>query len=651
MLRAFDTPLARSAFLAALAWLAGSGCNTASPRAAPIAVGSDAAIEAAASADSGTVDFVAPRPFTYGPLRIRDVQGVTHGSRLAGTLVRDLTGIVTCVLPDGFFMQDPEPDGDDRTSEGLFVSTSTAPEPTPGDAVRIAAHVQELRASCHDCSAGMGLQSYLSTTLLTAPRSVEILARFQRLPAPVRVGTEGRSVPNRVSTGGSLRTLDDPSTPLQPRESALGFYESLEGMRIELEQAAVVSPSMRIGGRTLVTLLPQPAMAVRTEHGGALITDENTNPARLLLGSAPEIPLPNAAVGAGFSAAVQGIVRYHGGRFELWPCAPLPPLLASMAVRETLELPALRDEQLSIASLNLQNLAATADSPRFAALAELIAIHLRAPDLLALSEIQDDNGAQNDTQVSSLQTLDRLTRAIVAAHGPAYQARWIDPHDDADGGQPGSNVRSVLLFRTDRGLQFVDRAGAGADTENSLELGSGSARLAFSPGRIAPADRAFRESRKPLAAEFSFRGRRLFVIAVHLVSKLGYETAFGRFEPPRTPSARQRSAQARAIAAFVDTLLAVEPEAQLMALGDFNDFEFSPALSPLKLAGLIPVIEMLPAHDRYSYVYDGNSQALDHIFVSPALLPRLAGVDAVHRHADFPTRITDHDPLVAYLSF
>ena len=43
--------------------------------------------------------------------------------------------------------------------------------------------------------------------------------------------------------------------------------------------------------------------------------------------------------------------------------------------------------------------------------------------------------------------------------GNRYQFRQINPVDDQDGGEPGGNIRVGFLFRTDRGLSFVDRPG------------------------------------------------------------------------------------------------------------------------------------------------------------------------------------------------
>src|SRR6185295_6904059 len=126
---------------------------------------------------------------------------------------------------------------------------------------------------------------------------------------------------------------------------------------------------------------------------------------------------------------------------------------------------------------------------------------------------------------------------------------------------------------------------------------------------------AFNNSRKPLAGEFTFKGDKVFVIANHFNSKGGDQPLFGQFQPPELVTEAQRIAQAEVVNDFVDTILALDPDANVIALGDFNDFEFSPPLDALKGGVLNDLIETLPQIERYTYVFDGNSQTLDHVLV------------------------------------
>ncbi|HKG22500.1 MAG TPA: endonuclease/exonuclease/phosphatase family protein, partial [Blastocatellia bacterium] len=270
-------------------------------------------------------------------------------------------------------------------------------------------------------------------------------------------------------------------------------------------------------------------------------------------------------------------------------------------------------------------------------------------DIIAVEEIQDDNGAINNGVVDAAATYAALIAAIQAAGGPAYQSRSINPVNNQDGGEPGGNIRTGFLFRTDRGLSFNDRPGGDATTAVSVVSTATGPQLSLSPGRIAPSNPAFNNSRKPLAGEFSFAGQKLFVIANHFNSKGGDQPLFGRFQPPARASEVQRNQQAQVVNDFVDSILSADPQASIVVLGDFNDFEFSTAMGTLKGGVLHDLIETLPQGERYTYVFEGNSQALDHILVSSGLLARPFEYDVVHVNSEFATQVSDHDPQVVRL--
>jgi len=182
-------------------------------------------------------------------------------------------------------------------------------------------------------------------------------------------------------------------------------------------------------------------------------------------------------------------------------------------------------------------------------------------------------------------------------------------------------------------------------------VGSGAGtRLSFSPGRIDPTNPAFANSRKPLAGEFRFRGHHLFVIANHFNSKGGDQPLFGRFQPPARVTETQRNQQAQVVHDFVAAIEAADPDAGVVVLGDLNDFEFSQALATLRAGVLHPLIETLPQQERYTYDFEGNSQALDHILLSDALFARPFAYDVVHVNAEFADQASDHDPQVVRLT-
>ncbi len=158
---------------------------------------------------------------------------------------------------------------------------------------------------------------------------------------------------------------------------------------------------------------------------------------------------------------------------------------------------------------------------------------------------------------------------------------------------------------------------------------------------------AFTTSRKPLVGEFLYDAQRLFVVANHFNSKGGDDPLFGYRQPPIRISEVQRVQQAQVLANFVSQILALDDDALVAVIGDLNDFEFSPSLSTLEAAGLTTLIETLPQSERYSYVFDGNSQTLDHMQVSTGLLRSLVQFDSVHVNAEFADQVSDHDPQAA----
>ena len=91
-------------------------------------------------------------------------------------------------------------------------------------------------------------------------------------------------------------------------------------------------------------------------------------------------------------------------------------------------------------------------------------------------------------------------------------------------------------------------------------------------------------------------------------------------------------------------------------LGDLNDFEFSKTADILVGSGSTALTDLprtLPANERYTYVYQGNSQVLDHILLSPNLVRTMANkkysYDIVHTNSEFSDQDSDHEPQVVRL--
>ncbi len=278
---------------------------------------------------------------------------------------------------------------------------------------------------------------------------------------------------------------------------------------------------------------------------------------------------------------------------------------------------------------------------------------LAAPGIIAVEEIQDNDGATNSAVVDASQPYATLINAITSAGGPTYDYRQINPVDDADGGQPGGNIRVGLLFRTDIGLSFVPGTPGGPTTAVSVSSSGNPAdpvALSHNPGRISPTSSAFTTSRKPLVGKFSVAGTPVFVIANHWNSKGGDHPLFGRYQPPVLFSETQRLQQAQLVAGFVDQIQAIDPQARIVVAGDLNDFEYSAPVQTLVNAGLTDLPATLPDAERYTYVYQGNSQVLDHLVLSLPLVSAGYSYDIVHVNSEFPAPLSDHEPQVVRLT-
>ncbi|MGW4810653.1 endonuclease/exonuclease/phosphatase family protein [Kitasatospora cineracea] len=573
-------------------------------------------------------------PPVPGALRIHDIQGTTRVSPKNGQTVTNVPGVVTGVRgygTKGFWIQDPNPDNDPATSEGVFVYTSAAPTVKVGDSVLVTAKVSEYYPN----SSG-GSQS---VTELTGPKTT-VLSSGNPVPAPVVL--DGANIPAAYApdaAGGSIDGL-----PLDPSKYALDLYESLEGMNVQVADVPVVQATDKYNELWVDARPADP----RTDRGGVVYLGyDKPNSGRIMVQSLPpltEVPFPVANVGDQLTGATAGPLDYNQFGGYTIAANTLGTVRDNGLQREVADraLPS----ELSIATYNVENLDPSDGPAKFAELAQAVVTNLRSPDIIALEEIQDNNGAVNDGTVDASLTVKTFTDAIKAAGGPSYDWRSIDPVDGKDGGEPGGNIRQVFLFNPDR-VSFTDIPGGTSTTAVDVTGTGKRTALTASPGRIAPNDEAWNSSRKPLVGQFSFHNKPVFVIANHFNSKGGDQGIDSRFQAPTRSSEVQRVKQATLEQAFVAKLEAADPDARIVSLGDFNDYQFSPALQTLTKDGVLrDLVNDLPEAERYSYVYQGNSQVLDHILVSDAFKRQHVRYDVVHINSEFAAQASDHDPQV-----
>lgn len=562
--------------------------------------------------------------------KIYEIQGAAHISPFVNQSVTT-TGIVTAVDSNGFYLQDPTGDGNTATSDAIFVFTNSTPTVSVGAEVRVQGTVSEFIP-------GGASTGNLSITQISGNPTITTLSTGNALPSAVNLGAGGRTPPTQVIDNDDFAQFD-------PEQDGIDFYESLEGMRVTVQDAVAVSPTNRFG--EIYTLADNGVNATGVSDRGTInISPDDFNPERIQIqtdsGILPGFSTPQVDVGAQLGD-VTGVVSYGFGNFEVLVTQPFSATPSNLQ-RETTNLVSTTNE-LTVASFNVLNLDPNdADGDRdiangqFDRIAAQIVNNLKTPDIIALQEVQDNDGSVNSNVVDASLTYQTLIDAIVAAGGPRYEFQDIPPVDDQEGGQPGGNIRVGYLYNPNR-VDFV---------EGSLE-------------RVGdPNDPAFEDSRISLAGTFLFNGQEVTLVNNHFASKGGSSPLFGQNQPSVTNQPNsgqedpdinggvdQRRAQSETVKDYVDDILAADPNANVVVLGDFNEFEF---ISPLNILeqSLNNLTETLPENERYSYIFEGNSQSLDHILVSDSLFGD-AEYDAVHVNAEFNEQASDHDPVLARL--
>lgn len=571
--------------------------------------------------------------------RIHEIQGVGHRSPLENSTIQCVTGIVTAVSGTGFYLQDLIEDGDDRSSEAIFVAHSSGSMVKKGDRVLV------YQAMVKEHKPTLGQSNSLSITQLVNPK-FEVLSSGHPLPKAVILGKGGRVIPNLIIENDLQGYVGRDNALFDPEEDGMDFFESLEGMLVEVHNAVAVTSTNRYNELTVVADEGVDA-GLFADTGVLVIRENDYNPERILLDDT-FIQIPKIYVGAKFTEPIRGVISYDFGNYRLLPTEKL--------VYEKVKIDQAKAEPpggkpLSIATYNVENLAANEESARFEALAEHVVDSLLSPDILVLQEVLDDDGATDSKTVSAQLTIEKIIKAIMLNGGPEYHAISIDPERNSDGGISGGNGRIVILYRPDTGLKFNGLGEAGARTETELIVEDGRVALSHNPGRIWPNNSCFRNSRKALIAQFEYKGENLFVIGVHFSSKGEDGPLYGEIQPPPLPSESRRIAQAKAVNAFVKQILETDASANVVVLGDINDFYWTETVHSLMGEELKNTTLSLPERNRYSYIYQGNGQMMDQIFLSASLHQKMLSLQVIHLNtAEIEIEaFSDHDPVIVYL--
>jgi uncharacterized protein len=600
---------------------------------APITINEDTLIKAIAvkeglkNSDIAYLDF----EVALSGLRIHDIQGAEHQSPVTNKAVEGVEGIVTKVVDSSnFYMQDLEPDSDSNTSEGILVY-KRAHGQVEGNVVSVNGLVKEWVLEGYSDK----LKTDLAMTEINADKGlVATVEEGQELPESVVIGMFGLQQPTQVIDNDNFTEFD-------PSEDGIDFYESLEGMLVEINNPAVIAPQ-KYG--ELVVLPDHGENSRLNSAGGLNITEFDYNPERIFVDINNEDFV--AKSGDYFIGAVTGVVSYGFSNYKvLSDVEDLPTFVEGNTERETTRFHE-KHKELTIASFNVENFTANEEGTsdeKVSRIADSIVHNLKSPDIVGLVEMQDGNGATNDGNTDAKESADRLIAEIAAQGGPEYVYTDIAPENNQDGGQPGGNIRVGFIYNPER-VSLTE--GTKGTATQAVDYKNG--KLTVNPGRIEPTNPAFEDSRKPLAAQFEFNGESLIVVANHFNSKGGDQPLFGVNQPPFLGSEEQRLQISDIVNGFVKKVKEEDKNAKVVLLGDFNDFEFTPALEKLKGEELTNMIEEVPFRERFTYSYQGNAQVLDHILVTNNMAKKTK-VDIVHINSQFMEehgRASDHDPVL-----
>ncbi|KAI0714015.1 DNase I-like protein [Cerioporus squamosus] len=602
---------------------------------------------------------------------VTDIQGPSWLSPLRGQTVHNLSGIVTAKSTSGFWIQG-EPVADVRVSNGLSVFTTSKTvlaSVNVGDNVSLSGVVSEFRSS-----SSTSLNN-LFITELQSPANITVLSSNHTL-VPLVLGPSGtRSPPTQklsaldgdagtdgwLAVPGNQSLVDVVNATLQPDEYGMDFWSSMEGQLVTVKSPVAIDFENDFGE---FWVYGDWAVTGKNSRGGLSITfglDDvpDANPETVIVGS----PLdgtknPSVSLGKTFED-ITGVIVYQFGFYYILPLtAPVVASTPSSIISPATIKPSSDSEcTITIGDYNVENMAPT--SSHMPTVANHIANFLNTPDIMFVQEIQDNSGATDDGVVVANLTLTNLVTKVASAGNASstYSFLEIAPQDDMDGGEPGGNIRQAYLFNSTKfNLVPGSPAGGALDATEPLLGADGKVTLTFNPGRIDPANAAWNASRKPLVAAWETpSGVRFFTINLHLTAKLDGSSTQGDARPPVNGGVDQRIAQVETIAAFVQDLLSLDPNANIIVGGDCNEYVQTRAVFA-PFAGLLTELDEasgVPPVERYTYLFDQNSQQLDHLFVSSAIMQRGTGVEHVHVNswaASESKRASDHDPSVAQIN-
>jgi hypothetical protein len=555
-----------------------------------------------------------PPPPPVAVREIFEIQGAGLASPFVGQKVRTEDNVVTGIASNGFFIQTPESrvDSSAETSNGILVFTSTVPTVQIGDQVDVTGTIVE----------------FFNLTEIQA-ESVTVDSTGNALPAPVLFGP---SLPS----------------PVQPQPA--NELERFEGMLVRVENGLAVAPTDRFGDTPVVAGPDRPFREPGLLYPGLPdlpVWDGNPEIFEI---DPDALGLPAAQIPAGAVIEVaEGPLSFAFSDYQIWPTTfsfTGEPRLEPVRERAAGEFTVASQNLLRL--FDLVNDPATSDevptpqayADRFAKASLLIREGLGSPDVLVTQEVEN------------LTVLQDLAARLQADDPSLVYTPYLIEGNDIGGIDLGFLVRDTV--RVDSVVQL--------GKDETFTFNGNTALLNDRPPVLLRGAYVANGAPFPIA-----------VIGVHQRSLSGIEGNDG----PRIRA--KRFEQALFLAEEIQALQTANPALRLVVTGDFNAFEFTDGYvdamgiltGNLDPAGaLVPGVDVVdpnltnqllsePAAERYSFLFDGSAQALDHSLTTQALNPFVRGLDHVRGNADVPAslaadpttalRTADHDGLALFL--
>lgn len=547
---------------------------------------------------------------------ISEIQGEGAKSPLENMNVKKVSGIVTNVFSNkynqGFYMQDLG-DNNDKTSDGIWVETKQ--EVKVGDLVRVDGVVKEIQFGKWN------------------PAN----------PTETSINASNISVISHNNTVKAVELKEHDNIP-----DIVSYYESLEGMLVKVTKPLVTGINYKYSNVHLTYGMVTNA----NKYGSGIYSYENEQPNRIkYLQDLSERMVEDQLMVHTYDRVKDYLVGNMSFDYDMYTIRG-QKLTNDMFVMGNHEQEKLRynwdKNKLNIVSYNVENFHREIMPERVDELAVQITKVLKNPDILSLIEVMDDNGANTDSnETTAVQNINAVIIAVRKAGGPLYGYMTVDPEHLKDGGMPKANIRNVILYRKDR-LKPVALNQGTAKVDTDVIKKANKLRLTYNPGRIGNNDEFFKETRKPVIAHLTFKGKNVFVIANHLKSKRSDDKLWINSNVMKNRRSEiHRIPQGELIGKFMDKILSYDKDAIILSMGDMNDFEFSKTMQKMYGENFISSAYLVPENERYSYVFQGVTQVLDHIVVNKKYT-KGAKTQYIHMNAEFTEkqgRFSDHDPV------